>query len=106
MKSRTTQSHTARRTAAVESYGAIAVTGVIGYYCARVLHHYPRIAAQSIVYKSSMLVTTNISLGEMLHECTYNNLFSCIGLASRGIHNNSRSNIPCLTQQQQCKDQR
>ena len=68
------------------------------YYHARVLHDRPWRAADSTVYKSSRFITT-ISPGDMMHQIRvhiynmhYNNLFSWVGLATRGVHNSS-SNI-------------
>ena len=50
---------------------------------AGVLHRHQWGARDSTVCKSSELITS-ISLGHLLHGCTYNNLFCwCFGLAMR-----------------------
>ena len=59
--------------------GAMVAGGT--YYHARVLHHHPRRAADSTLYKSRQLIIS-ISLGDLLHGCTYNLLWR-FGFATR-----------------------
>ena len=59
--------------------GAMVAGGT--YHHARVLHHHPRRAADSTLYKSRQLIIS-ISLGDLLHGCTYNLLWR-FGFATR-----------------------